>query len=98
MYLIHSFIWYDSYFMNQFQTPVIFFGYLLVFRLNSGNFGIFYSSESIFFLISSACSPFEIIDIKIDTIPWDFKVEIPCFNFCVGENVGETAAFVTLQR
>ena len=27
-------------------------------------------------------------DIKIGVIPWDFKVENQCFNFCVGENVG----------
>ena len=51
---------------------------------------IFYPSESILILNGSACGAFEIIqnDIKIGTIPWDFKVENPCFYFCVGENVG----------
>ena len=27
-------------------------------------------------------------DTKIVTIPWDFKVGIPCLNFCVGDYVG----------
>ena len=27
--------------------------------------------------------------INIGTIPWDLRMENPCFNFCVGENVGE---------
>ena len=27
-------------------------------------------------------------DININTIPWDFKVENPCFIFCVGDYVG----------
>ena len=59
-------------------------------RLNSGNFGIFYASESIYILNSSACRALKIIsnDSKIGTISWDLKGENRCFNFCVGQNVG----------
>ena len=68
--------------------------------LNSGNFGIFNPSESIFVLNGSGCRAFEIIanDIKIGTIPWDFKLENPCFNFCVGENVGGQLATKFLHK
>ena len=59
-------------------------------RLNFGNFGIFFPSELILILNSSVGRAFEIIqnDMKIVTFPWDFKVENPCFNFCVGVYVG----------
>ena len=64
--------------------------YYIIYRLNSGNFGIFLPNESILILKSSVCRAFEIIrdDIKIITFPWGFKVENPCFNFCVGVYVG----------
>ena len=67
--------------------------------MNSGNFGIFYT-ESIIILNGLACRALKIIsnDIKIGTIPWDFKVENPRFNFCVGENVGGQLATNFLNK
>ena len=71
-------------------------------RLNSGNFEIFFPSESILILNSSdqnpnrryefsRCIAFETIQnyMKIVTFPWNFKVENPCFNFCMGVYEGE---------
>ena len=59
-------------------------------RLNFENNGIFYPSASILILNSLVSRAFEIIrnDIKIITIPWDFKTENEYFNFYVGECVG----------
>ena len=76
---------------NRFQSwPMIYGSLMPMRRLNSRNHGIFYPSVWILILNSSACRALKIIwnDIKNGTIPWDFKVEIPCFNFSVGENVG----------
>ena len=61
-----------------------------ILKFNSGNFEIFFPNESILILCSLICKAFKIIpnDIKIVTIQWYFKMENPCFNFCVGDNVG----------
>ena len=61
-----------------------------ILKFNSGNFEIFFPNQSILILRSLICKAFKIIpnDIKIVTIQWYFKVENPCFNFCVGDNVG----------
>ena len=62
----------------------------IMIRLNSGNFAIFFSRESILILNNVACRALKIIqnDITIGTISWDFKVENSYFNFCMGENLG----------
>ena len=35
---------------------------------------------------------------KVGTIPWDFKVVNPCFNFCVGGNVGGHLAIPEIEN
>ena len=68
--------------------------------MNSGNLVIFFSSESILILKIPACRALKIIaiDIKVGTIPWDFKVENPYYNFCVGRNMsGQLATIFVLQ-
>ena len=55
-------------------------------RLNSGNFMIFEPSEWILNLNSSDCRASKIIsnDTKLEPISWEFDIENPFFDFCVG--------------
>ena len=55
-------------------------------RLNSGIFRIFEPSLGNFNLNGSDCRASKIIwnDTKLEAIPWEFNVENPLFNFCVG--------------
>ena len=62
----------------------------IIFRLNSGNFGIFHFTEPISNLDSSVCKSWKIasIDTKISMIPWETDTEKSFWNFCVGVWVG----------
>ena len=57
-----------------------------IYRLNSGNLGIFYFTELMINLDSSVCRAWKIIsnDTKITMVPWESDIKNSFWNICVG--------------